>query len=176
MKDKKLIRGIIYDNPDEIENTAVDTATGISILVDNATQNISEFDFNECPNRDEFFTSLGMMGMINPYKNSENLLIPAELLDEKLYKQLKKIDIGGKVLQMFMNTRVNNYTDKISLEDKTEDEPEFFIKYNDKGTRYPVKLSYSNKDEAVDGIIDLYNNGVINEKICNELLTIIEAA
>ena len=100
---KKLIRGVIYDNPNAVEERTRETAECLTLLADHGTEYYeSEFADYDIPNRDEYITSLILAGLVSPITGDENMIIPSSLVDDRLYKDLKKIDIGENLVHEFI--------------------------------------------------------------------------
>lgn len=127
MRDQKLIRGVIYDDLDEIKDRASDTAECMTLLSDVAKEYYEEhFTNSDIPTRDEFVTSVTLAGMLNPITGDENMIIPASLVDKRLYKDLKRIDIGDTLVTHFINE-----TNK-----KHSDNETFYTEFGKKANRY----------------------------------------
>ena len=111
---KKLIRGVIYDNPVEVETRTVETAeclTALSNCIGDAYE-----DKHACrrcnPTRDEFVASATLYGLINPITGDRNMIIPASLVDDRLYSDLERIDIGENLVHEFVEATYRKHEDE----------------------------------------------------------------
>ncbi len=109
MSEKKLIRGVIYDDQNKVDDLAYETAESISALIDEMSQenNFYSNHFENCsyPTKEEFYIGAITSIVAHPTEGSENLIIPSSLVDDKLYHSLKRIDIGDKINYEFIKLR-----------------------------------------------------------------------
>lgn len=117
MKDKKLIRGIIYDNPNVVEEKTFETADFISVITDVAVEFydkvIQECD---CHTKDQFLTGVIIDAICHPSPDEENLIIPSSLIDNRLYNNLKRIDIGEELGDTFIHVTQDDFLEKCRIE------------------------------------------------------------
>lgn len=113
MKHSRLIRGVIYDNPNVVEEKTFETAETLSIIADDAgayyDKVLSECD---CPNKDEFMISVAISAICHPSPEEENMIIPSSLVDDRLYNHLKKINIGEDLCDSFIILREEKFLDE----------------------------------------------------------------
>lgn len=110
---KRLIRGVIYDNPDVVEERLRETAECLTFLTDSGVDFYEKYlADDEVPNRDEYIASLTLAGLVSPISGDENMIIPASLVDDRLYKDLKKIDIGEDLVHEFVVATHKKHSDE----------------------------------------------------------------
>ena len=121
---KRLVRGVIYDNPVEVETRAVETAECLTALVGV----IGEYCYKpkSIPTRDEYVASAALFGLINPITGDRNMIIPASLVDDRLYSELERVDIGETLVHDFIQATYR----------KHEDEDAFFSKVGETENKY----------------------------------------
>ena len=129
---KKLIRGVIYDNPESVEEIAYDTAEFLKGLSKSGSEYYDENTVNgKWPNKEEYITALTIFGIQRPSPTEENLIIPASLINDRLYQDLKKIDIGEDLLGSFYEVSDFNKKDVVP-EDFCRGEEECLLRHVDK--------------------------------------------
>lgn len=127
-KYEKLIRGIIYDNPNDVAERAYETADMLVMATERASnfydanKDVFKMENSEYfPNKEQFTASIITDMICHPLPGVENMIIPSDLVDNKLYKELKKIDIGEELTHAYMHLATEDYYDSIE-EDKNIDE------------------------------------------------------
>lgn len=104
MKHQKLVRGVIYDNPNLIEEETFNTADVLSKVTDDVpymeSQCIPRIKQGYIPSTYEFMVP----AIIDSITNT-NMIIPKSLVNDKLYQNLKPIDIGNKLSEMYIGIR-----------------------------------------------------------------------
>ena len=132
---KKLIKGVIYDNPNLAEEEAYRVAESLSFEIDHFDEDCKEVlaavghDFSGCPNRDEFFANMIVDSVIGRGENYRNLVIPTTMIDDNLCKQLEKIDIGDKIIEEFIELRTAIYLENHPVVEEPKKE-QFRVVYN----------------------------------------------
>lgn len=120
---KKLIRGVVYDNPVEVESRAVETAECLTALAGC----IGEAYTPKCiPTRDEYVASATLWGLIHPITGDRNMIIPTSLVNDELCSVLERVDIGETLVHDFIQATYR----------KHEDEDEFFSKVGETEGKY----------------------------------------
>lgn len=138
---KKLVRGVIYDNPVEVERRAVETAECLTALADC----VGEAYTPKCiPSRDEYVASATLWGLINPITGDRNMIIPASLVDDRLYSVLERVDIGETLVHDFIEATYR----------KREDEDEFFSKVGETEGKYAPTEYWDSEEECLLKHID----------------------
>ena len=113
MKHSKLIRGVIYDNPNLIEEKTYETAEVLNVITDEASRFYDTvLPDCSCPSKDEFIVSTIIDAIYHPSPDEENMIIPSSLVDSRLYSQLKKIDIGEDLTEVFIDLREEKFLDE----------------------------------------------------------------
>lgn len=113
MKHSKLIRGVIYDNPNLVEEKIYETVEILDVLADDASRFYDTvLPDCSCPTKDEFIVSVVIDAICHPTPDEENMIIPSSLVDSKLYNQLKKIDIGEELRDTFIDLREEKFLDE----------------------------------------------------------------
>lgn len=113
MKHSKLIRGVIYDNPNLVEEKTYETAEVLDVITDEASRFYDTvLPDCSCPSKDEFIVSTIIDAICRPSPDEENMIIPSSLVDSRLYGQLKKIDIGEDLAEAFIDLREEKFLDE----------------------------------------------------------------
>lgn len=174
-KHETLIRGVIYDNPNILEEKAFETTDMLVMATERGSNfydsNKHMFDLpNELPTKEQFVTSVVIGLMCNPLPGVENMLIPADLVDDRLYKDLKKIDIGEQVVDMYKQLCVENYLEN-EEQDENVNEERFSFGIIDPSTGEKVVLeSDLSREELIEKIQGLNNlTGTDLAKIINDI-------
>lgn len=172
MSEKKLIRGVIYDDQNKVDDLAYETAESISALIDEMSQenNFYSNHFENCsyPTKEEFYIGAITSIVAHPTEGTENLIIPSSLVDDKLYHSLKRIDIGDKINYEFIKLRE-------SLCDGNKEVCKIALTIHDKDK--DIYKEFNCKKDVIDFIIsdDAVKN-TFNEKDLNELVNSILVA
>jgi len=155
---KKLVKGIMYLNEKDLNESIENVAEELSCLVDDL-KDVEESDFGGCPNRDEAIINTTLYRLIDPYNENgyHNYIIPESLIDDRLAKHLSSIDIGPDIMDRYQEKREEIY--KNNEEEETEIEIE---RINNNGVILESHKFYNNVD-AANFVYDLYNNNKINE-------------
>jgi hypothetical protein len=174
MKHQKLIRGVIYDNPNLVEEEAFVTADSLSFMVENMDiidKNIMPKFTSGLPNRDEYLVSMCIRQIIDPIGgnnvNDRNMIIPTNLVDDRLYEDLKKIDIGEEVLHTFIDLRKDEFCKRNDIE------PSVTVEFKDTKGNLITEVEFDSKEEAIETIKDL---DIFDEKHKNEIIHAIQVA
>lgn len=156
-KKQNLIKGIIYDDQSVLDENVLIAANMASEVLDHK-ESMGEF-LNECkiqnpddntiPTADEMNAYGVMLSMINP-GGKRNLVIPSDSLDDALYDDLKKIDIGPDILSKFDEIRLRKMIEEEEA-DKDEDHKVKIHFVNREGTLINT-LAFNNESEAADFI------------------------
>lgn len=113
MAHAKLIRGVIYNNPNLVEEKIYETAETLCAITDAASHFYDTVLPNcLCPTKDEFIVSSMINAICHPSDEEENLIIPSSLVDSKLYNHLKKIDIGEDLCETYIDLREEEFLDE----------------------------------------------------------------
>lgn len=113
MKHSKLIRGVIYDNPNLVEEKVYETAEVLDVITDEASRFYDTvLPDCSCPSKDEFMVSTVIDAICHPSPEEENMIIPSSLVDSRLYSHLKKIDIGEDLCKTFIDLREESFLDE----------------------------------------------------------------
>lgn len=157
---KRLIRGVIYDNPDVVEDKAYETAEFLTHLTDSGVKIYEEKLSNEeIPNRDEFIASLTIAGLCHPSPDEENMIIPSSLVDDRLYNDLKKIDIGEDLVHAFMSETYRKYdTEVVEPQDFCKGEEECLLRQVDKQNENRGKYFLDGKEVSAEEMIEFMEN------------------
>ena len=151
MENKKLIRGVIYDDPSVVNNAAYITAGFASVILDNKDEYFEKASItdDQCPNRDELLAYSIIKTIRNPIPNLNNLIIPAELLNNKLYKDLSRIDIGPAMCQYFKEIREEQFEENNKVEEKGNDV--FTLEIADPKTDVTVaEFHFSSREDLIE--------------------------
>lgn len=151
---KKMIKGVIYDNPNIAEEEAYRVAESLSFEIDHFDEDSREVlaavghDFSGCPSRDEFFANIIIDSVIGRGEDYRNLVIPTTMIDNKLCEQLEKIDIGDKIIEEFIGLRTEIYR---------ENHP---VEFNPKKENFKVVFNGQelSQEEAVEFVEKLKNS------------------
>ena len=113
MKQKNLIRGIIYEDHKKLD----ELTHGTSLILSDLTDYTGEFYDKilsecKCPTKEEFYVSATIDAICRPSPYEENMIIPASLVNDGLYNVLKKIDIGEGIRNEYINIRENKFLDE----------------------------------------------------------------
>ena len=126
MNGKKLIKGVIYDDPDIILDAMATTISDLNYLV-STNEGINKLNesmeyFDDVPSREEFLTSVIIDCIVDPAPFQHNMIIPSTAVSEKLYNDLKKVDMGPYLQEAFVDYTVEYHrANKKSIEDDNED-------------------------------------------------------
>lgn len=145
----KLIKGVIYDDKHAIKEAAYSTAYVLSDFLkqDTLDKIYNDNKICECPTRDQFLTSVIADFITRPEDGFENMIIPSHLVDDKLYRELKKIDIGESLVKSFI---------QICCDDFANGNDETHLELEDGDC-----FCFRSKDELLAGLDNLYNAGKI---------------
>ena len=166
--EKKLIRGVIYDNQDLYEENVNATLMNLNYLVSDGMQVVEEefmpmFESPECPTKEEFLTSVIIDLIHRPAPDKENLIIPSDMIDNRLYKDLKKIDIGDVLQEEFIKGRIDEFDRKTENQILPEEGK-------------IIHFHFDSKEDLVNGLVNLTTNGVITPEVLEEAIKQIELA
>ena len=106
---KKLVRGVIYDDPSAVKERAIETAECLSGLVGCIGDT---YESKSVPTRDEYIASAALYGLINPVTGDRNMIIPSSLVDDRLCSELEKIDIGETLVCDFVKATYERHEDE----------------------------------------------------------------
>ena len=106
---KRLVRGVIYDNPADVETRAVETAECLTALVGVIGD---DYTPKHIPTRDEYVASATLWGLVNPITGDRNMIIPSSLVDDRLYSDLERIDIGETLVHDFIQATYRKHEDE----------------------------------------------------------------
>lgn len=180
--EKKLIKGVIYDNPVEKKHQTIQTVAALHNVTDTADQCneiIQSLENNGdwyTPTRNEFLVSYTVMNLLYPNitdteVGEKNLLIPSHLLDKKLYDTLKQVDIGEEVMKRYTTDRKcmadckeNNNVKEI------ENKNEVSIEQVDENGNIIKSFKFDDKISAFNFIYELNNSGQINNEDAMKLI------
>lgn len=117
MNHKKLVRGIIYDNPNVVEEELFQTALSLDVVTDVAGEFYDKtLTECKCPTKEEFIVSAVIDAICYPYPDEVNLIIPSCLVDDRLYRDLKKIDIGEELCRTYIDIREDKFIERCEEE------------------------------------------------------------
>lgn len=160
MKHSKLIRGVIYDNPNLVEEKTYETAEVLSIVTDNAGSIYDrEMPGDECPSKDEFMVSMIIDAICEPSPDQENMIIPSSLVDHKLYNQLKKIDIGEELSMTYNGLREAKFLEQ---EKENSCPCQEFTPF--------IHFSCNSKDEFLEKLSELHESGILPSELCIDIV------
>ena len=145
---KKLVKGVIYDDVNLVNEASDNTAFVLNDFLKSGTlDDVYDMNPTPCPTRDQFLTSVVAEFITRPTDDMENLIIPSHLVDEKLYRELKKIDIGESLVKSFIKVCCEDY-------DKQNDQTRLELEDGD-------CFCFHSKDDLLAGLEGLYNIGKI---------------
>ena len=164
----QLVRGLIYDDPSLVNETAFITANAASCMVDQK-ELMEEYldkcrsenpDDNTIPTADEMNAYSVMLSMISPAQGMRNFIIPTNMVDDNLYNELKKIDIGPKILSEFDYIRLDNCKE----EAKEEKDSKVYIHLKNQDGSVKT-LEFKDPDEASEFLGYLIDNFNAKKKL-----------
>lgn len=186
MKHEKLIRGVIYDNQDAVEAKTRQTAECLTLLAEEGV-NYYEVQYADrvIPSRDEYIASMVLSGLIHPITGDENMIIPSSLIiDDGLYDDLKKIDIGNSLVDKFIDATYEKHSDREKFIEKVGeyaseefcDENVITIEKINKKTGDTEIFHYDSKTDAITGLAAMFEDGDISEEALKDIISDIIAA
>lgn len=158
-KMRKLSKGIIYDDPKLAEKNAYITASAMSNVVDSYDE-VEDY-INEAPQIDECrkptaneLTAFSMAySMVHPSADVRNLIIPSNMIDDTLCKNLEKVDISYDVLLKFDQIRSQIIEDEYHNQIKENNTNQVFIDVLQDG-KIVKSVCFSNPDDAIQWVMD----------------------
>ena len=166
MNSKKLIKGIIYDDPEIMLDAMATTICDLNYLV-STNEGINKLNesmecFNEVPSREEFLASVIIDCIVDPTPFQHNMIIPSTAVSERLYNDLKKVDMGPYLQEAFVDYTVEYHrNNKKCIEEEDDFEQGYEIVQNGpNGNVY----KFHSKEDLINFIEAGYQNGNFSEK------------